>query len=168
MNLASLHYAAVVAVLALGTAGCASTGNETLRSQDIATVNLNVIDGRTTRSDIQRLFGPPSQTSFASANNEIWTYRWVRTTPQAQNFIPIVGIFVGGADLQRKELVILFNEQYVVVRHSMMDVTQSVQRDYRSAPRPTYAPTQNVVPTPSQTTAPVPTAPPATAPASGS
>ena len=64
-------------------------------------------------------YGPPNATSFANAQNDIWIYRWARSTARAESFIPYVGAFVGGSDVQKKELVILFNEQNMVVRHSM-------------------------------------------------
>jgi hypothetical protein len=127
----------VAALLTMAVAGCASGGNEVLRMQDAHAVDQNVVDGRTTRSEVERLYGPPNATSFANAQTDIWIYRWVRTTPKAENFIPYVGAFVGGRDIQKKELVILFNEQNMVVRHSMRDSTDSIRRNLSSSSSPT-------------------------------
>jgi len=121
------RFGAVVAVLALGLAGCASRGNEVLRAQDTSTVNQAIIDGQTTRDDVQRIYGAPAQTSFLSEKNEVWTYRWARATAQGQNFIPIVGAFTRGYDVRKKELVIVFNERNVVARHSMTDNNDSIR-----------------------------------------
>jgi hypothetical protein len=99
--------------------GCASGGNDVLRTQDAATVDRYVVDGKTTRSEVEKIYGPPSATSFADAQNDIWIYRWGRATAKPENFVPYVGTFMGGSNLQQKELVILFNAQSVVVRHSM-------------------------------------------------
>ena len=110
------------AFLTMALAGYASGGNEVLRAQDANAVDRNIVDGRTTRSDVERIYGPPNATSFADAQNDIWIYRWVRSTARAESFIPYVGVFVGGSDVQKKELVILFNEQNTVVRHSMRDI----------------------------------------------
>jgi len=126
-----------VAFLTAAVAGCASGGNEVPRAQDANAVDQAIIDGRTTRSEVERIYGPPNATSFANAQNDIWIYRWVRSTAKAENFIPYVGAFVGGRDIQRKELVILFNEQNLVVRHSMRDSTDSIRRNLSSSSSPT-------------------------------
>lgn len=126
---------ALLAVVAI--TGCASSGNEVLRSQDTAAVERSIVDGRTTRSEVERIYGPPTTTSFTDAQNDIWIYRWSRATAKAENFVPYVGAFMGGADVQRKELVILFNAQNVVVRHSMRDSTEQVRRNLSASASPT-------------------------------
>jgi hypothetical protein len=124
-----LRSLALIAALGIALGACASSGNDVLRQQDANAVNQTIIDGRTTRADVERIYGPPTTTSFADAQNEIWTYRWGRATARAENFIPYVGAFVGGADVQKKELVILFNAQNVVVRHSMREMNDAVRRN---------------------------------------
>jgi hypothetical protein len=124
------RYVALAAAVAFGLAGCASRGNEVLKTQDTSTVNLTVIDGQTTRDEIQRIYGPPAQTSFLSEKNEVWTYRWQRATAQGQNFIPIVGAFVRGYDVRKKELVIVFNERNVVARHTMTDNNDAIKTGF--------------------------------------
>jgi outer membrane protein assembly factor BamE (lipoprotein component of BamABCDE complex) len=130
-------WVAAAALLTAALAGCASGGNDVLRSQDANAVDQNIIDGKTTRSEVQRIYGPPNATSFANAQTDIWIYRWVRSTAKAENFIPYVGAFVGGRDVQQKELVILFNDQNVVARHSMRDSTDSIRRNLSSSSSPT-------------------------------
>ena len=133
----AIRAAAALVTLAVAMTGCASGGNEVLRSQDANAVDRNIIDGKTTRSEVERIYGPPNATSFANAQTDIWIYRWVRSTAKAENFIPYVGAFVGGRDIQQKELVILFNEQNVVARHSMRDSTDSIRRNLSSSSSPT-------------------------------
>jgi hypothetical protein len=101
----TIWVAAALVMAAVTTTGCASSGNDVLRSQDANAVDLNIIDGKTTRNEVERLYGPPNATSFANAQNDIWIYRWTRSTAKAENFIPYVGAFVGGRDIQQKELV---------------------------------------------------------------
>ena len=138
----TIWVAAALVTAAVATTGCASGGNDVLRSQDANAVDLNIIDGKTTRSEVERIYGPPNATSFANAQSDIWIYRWARSTAKAENFIPYVGAFVGGRDVQTKELVILFNEQNVVVRHSMRDSTNSIRRNLSSSSSPTPSPGQ--------------------------
>ena len=138
--------AAILAALLVGA--CASSGNDVLRTQDAAAVDQNIIDGRTTRNEVQAKYGTPASVSFANAQNEIWVYRWRRMTSHPENFIPYVGILVASNDVQSKELVILFNEQNVVARHSMRETSGTVRHNLLSssassdltAPPPTLAP----------------------------
>ena len=55
-------------------------------------------------------------------------YLAVVATPKAVNFVPIVGIFAGGADIQSKELVVMFDKNDVVAKFSMRESQQEVSR----------------------------------------
>jgi hypothetical protein len=76
---------------------------------------------------VQLTYGQPSRVTFLSEKNEMWTYAWARASAQGQNFIPIVGVFARGYDVRAKELVVVFNEKNVVVRHAMTDNTRVVK-----------------------------------------
>src|SRR5205823_5933289 len=86
--------------LALGLAGCASGGNQVLKTQDAATVDQQIVDGKTTKADLRKVYGDPNQTSFTDGGNEIWTYTYASATAMPQNFIPLVGIFAGGTNVE--------------------------------------------------------------------
>jgi outer membrane protein assembly factor BamE (lipoprotein component of BamABCDE complex) len=119
---------AVIALAVLSLWGCASSGNRVLEKQDATAVNQQIVDGKTTRPEVVATYGQPSQTSLTDAGNEVWTYTFAHATSQPQNFIPIVGIFAGGMDVQKKELVILFDKDGIVVKHTMNIMKTSVQR----------------------------------------
>jgi hypothetical protein len=127
MNIKQCVSAAILAVLALAAAGCASSGNEVLKAHDAATVDRSVVDGQTTREEVQRIYGQPTRVSFLNEKNEMWTYTWAYSSAQGQNFIPVVGAFTRAYDVRSKELVIVFNEKNVVVRHAMTDNTKVVK-----------------------------------------
>lgn len=98
-----------------------------MKSQDAAAVNQSIIDGQTTRDQVQLTYGQPSRVTFLSEKNEMWTYGWARASSQGQNFIPIVGALTRAYDVRAKELVVVFNEKNVVVRHAMTDNTKVVK-----------------------------------------
>ena len=127
MNIMQFCRAAGVAALVLAAAGCASSGNEVLKAYDAAAVDRSVVDGQTTREEVQRTYGQPTRVSFLNEKNEMWTYTWGHASPQGQNFIPIVGAFARAYDVRNKELVVVFNERNVVVRHAMTDNTKVVK-----------------------------------------
>jgi hypothetical protein len=96
-----------------------------------------------------------------------------RATAKAENFVPYVGAFVGGSDVQKKELTILFNEQNVVIRHSMRDGTEEVRRNLSSSssPKPSAgqidtspAPQPGSASAVAEAPAPAPASPPASRP----
>ena len=124
-------------VFAFGLAGCAGRGNEVLKSQNASTVNLSIVDGKTTRDEVQRIYGGPTHSSYSSDKNEIWTYTWSHRAPQVQNFIPVVGLFTAATDIQKKQLIILFNDQNVVIKHSMTESNEAIRREFSSSATPT-------------------------------
>jgi hypothetical protein len=123
--------AAIWAALFVGA--CASGGNDVLRTQDATAVNQNIVDGKTTRGEVERIYGFPTATSFADSRSEIWVYRWGRSTSHPENFIPIVGGLVASNDVQKKELVIIFNDQNIVARHSMRETSETVRSNLLSS-----------------------------------
>jgi outer membrane protein assembly factor BamE (lipoprotein component of BamABCDE complex) len=129
----SLKLPCILCALAIGISGCVSSGNETLKSQDRSTVEMNIVDGKTTRDDILRIYGNPTQTTFTSNKSEVWVYSWAHRTPQAQNFIPLAGPFVAKVDVQQKRLIILFDSQNVVAKHSFTEASTTARRDFSSS-----------------------------------
>jgi len=127
MVIRSVLCAAGLGVALFVVGGCASSGNEILRDQDAATVNTLIVDNKTTRDEVLALYGAPTVSSFLNEKNEMWTYRWARATAQGQNFIPVVGSLARGYDTRKKELVIVFNEQSIVARHTMLDTVNTVK-----------------------------------------
>jgi len=128
--------------LALVAAACASSGNEVLKAHDAAMVDQAIIDGQTTREEVQRTYGQPTNVSFLNEKNEMWTYTWTHAAAQGQNFIPIVGAFARGYDVRSKELVVVFNEKNVVVRHAMTDNTKVVKSGLANTGSAPAAPVQ--------------------------
>jgi len=113
-------------VVVLG--GCASAGNMALKNESEASVATKIVEGKTTKQEIVAAYGQPTQTTFTDGGNQIWTYRYAYATPKAVNFVPIVGIFAGGADIQSKELVVMFDKNDVVAKFSMRESQQEVSR----------------------------------------
>jgi len=124
----------LLAVVALVLGACASAGNMALKDENEKSVAARVVEGKTTKQEVQAAYGQPTQTTFTDGGNEIWTYRYAYATPKAINFVPVVGIFAGGADVQTKELVVMFDKANVVMKFSMREAQQEVSRG--TAPKP--------------------------------
>lgn len=116
---------AVISV-ALILAGCASTGNEKLRAESEASISTKIVEGKTTKDEIRRMFGSPVKTSFTDGGLEIWNFEFSKLSADAVNYIPIVNLFGSSASGTKKELVVMFDTQNTVKRYSMSEsaVTQ--------------------------------------------
>jgi len=112
----------VIVILGLGLlAGCASSGNEALRHEDSQTIANKVIEGKTTSSEVQSMFGAPTSTSFTGNGLEIWQYDFEKVSADAISYVPIVSSFGGTASGTKKELTILFDDHSVVKKVKMTE-----------------------------------------------
>ena len=103
-------------------ASCGSTsGNRVLLAESELSVDSKIIEGVTTQSEIKAMFGSPFETTFTDGGMEIWKYRFDNLDADAVNYIPIVNLFTQSYSGDRKELVILFNDNGTVKRSSMAE-----------------------------------------------
>jgi len=108
--------------------GCVSSGNPSVVDQDrIAQIKLNT----STKEDVKRILGPPNTISRHSGsysvypglppsstltNVEVWSYTHINVDVDAATFIPIVGLFAGGATSNINTFTAVFDEQGII-RH---------------------------------------------------
>ena len=103
-------------------ASCGSTsGNRVLLAESELSVDSKIIEGVTTQSEIKAMFGSPFETPFTDGGMEIWKYRFDNLDADAVNYIPIVNFFTQSYSGDRKELVLLFNDNGTVKRSSMAE-----------------------------------------------
>jgi outer membrane protein assembly factor BamE (lipoprotein component of BamABCDE complex) len=119
MNMTSKIVAASLGVALI--AGCASAGNERMKSQTQSSIASQMTEGTTTKTQVEANLGSPSTVSFTDSGNEIWTYKYAHATSHAINFVPVVNLFARGADVNTKELVILFSKDSVVTKYTMRE-----------------------------------------------
>ena len=116
---------AIIACAALVLSGCVTMGNERMKGQTQESVATKITEGKTTKAEVVAAYGDAATVSFTDSGNEIWTYTYTRAVPTAQTFIPIVGIFAGGANTTTTGLVVLFDKNGVVSKYTMRE-TQGV------------------------------------------
>ena len=98
-----------LAVAAVLLSGCASVG----RKLDQTSVD-KIQKGITTREQVLQLIGSPEQISKNSAGEVTFQYLYTRASAKAATFIPIVGVFAGGANVQTQSVSISFGADGVV------------------------------------------------------
>nr|DAD81381.1 MAG TPA: outer membrane protein assembly factor [Siphoviridae sp. ctEpf2] len=107
-------------MVSVALAGCASSGNQSLKKESEASVKSKIVEGVTTKSDIKKTFGSASKTSFTDGGKEIWTYELADVSLDAVSYIPVVNWFGSSASGTKKELVIMFDGDKVQ-RYSMSE-----------------------------------------------
>ena len=98
-----------------------TSGNRVLLAESEISVDSKIIECITTQSEIKAMFGSPFETTFTDGGMEIWKYRFDNLDADAVNYIPIVNMFTQSYSGDRKELVILFNDNGTVKRSSMAE-----------------------------------------------
>lgn len=105
----------VICILFLSVflASCASSGDSSLRSETESTVSSKIVEGKSTKSDVQKYFGSPDSVNFTDSGKEIWKYSFAKVSVDASSFIPFYSLFHNGAHGTKKELTILFDGDIV-------------------------------------------------------
>ncbi len=114
---------AFVFIFSCGT----TSGNRVLKQESEISVDAEIIEGITTQSEIKAMFGSPYETTYTDGGLEIWKYRFDNLNADAVTYIPIVNLFTQSYSGDRKELVLLFNDDGTVKRSSMAESDVTVK-----------------------------------------
>ncbi|HJT20005.1 MAG TPA: hypothetical protein VJ746_06020 [Nitrospira sp.] len=125
----------LLAFYSMNLSACASSGNPAVADPArVSQIQLNV----STKEDVQRLLGQPNsmskhsggyyaipglKTSAALTPIETWNYTHLNVQVDPATFIPVVGLFAGGANSNLNSLTVVFDEQGIV-RHISSTQTQ--------------------------------------------
>lgn len=98
-----------ILIFTISLVGCATVG----RKLDPAAVE-KIEKGKTTRQEVIELIGSPDQMTRDGDGNVTFSYMYVRATAKAESFIPVVGAFAGGANVQNQMVMVIFGPDSVV------------------------------------------------------
>jgi outer membrane protein assembly factor BamE (lipoprotein component of BamABCDE complex) len=100
---------ALLAVVVM--AGCSSVGNREIADDSrIAKIEK----GKSTKADVEALVGKPTTVDFTDGGLEKWLYVYTTSQMRGASFIPVVGIFAGGSDINSDTLTVLFSKEGIV------------------------------------------------------
>lgn len=116
----------MVMVVSAVLAGCASSGNQSLKKESEASVKTKIVEGVTTKADVKKMFGSASKTSFTDGGKEIWTYELADVSMDAVSYIPVVNWFGSSSSGTKKELVVMYDGDKVQ-RYSMSESSVSTK-----------------------------------------
>lgn len=97
-------------LLVTALAGCVSVGNQTIGHEPESAIRQQIAPGTPAAQVLQR-YGPPVSKSFTSEGAQVWTYTYAYATPKAASFIPIVGVFAGGSNVEQTQVTVLFDAE---------------------------------------------------------
>src|SRR5215510_941343 len=109
----------ILLAMSCALVACASSGNDSIADATGESVAASLHKGKTTQTDVRKLFGDPLKTSFKSNGFESWEYEFTRMQSRPTNFIPYVNLVHSGADGEKKSLVIFFDRSKVVQDYTM-------------------------------------------------
>ena len=109
-------------------AGCASAGNEKVRTETMDTVSAKVTKGVTTKNQVKALYGEPGSVSLTDAGSEVWHYEYAHAVANGASYVPIVGLFAGGANVTKNEVVFIFDKDNVMQNYTVHASESMVHR----------------------------------------
>lgn len=99
----------LVVLLVACLAGCYSVG----RKIDQSAVD-SIKKGETTRDQVVNMLGSPELITRTGSGDTIFVYNYIRATAKPSTFIPYVGIFMGGANMQHQMTRVTFGPDGIV------------------------------------------------------
>ena len=100
-------------VVALGLATAAMAG-QPITADDLAQFKVGVA----TPDDVIHKFGKPLSVMKTSDGSETLIYGWTNTHAKAATFVPIVGMFAGGATGQTSSTTFVFGPDHLLMNSS--------------------------------------------------
>lgn len=113
---------AVLAILAsLAVTGCATTGTK-VNSSELAQFHKGV----TTEAQVEQALGPPQASGLNSNGTTTISYVYAHASPKAVDFVPIVGLFAGGANAESTTVVLTFAKNGTLESYKATHAKQDV------------------------------------------
>ena len=101
---------AMTALASVLVTGCAvKSGNEKLDDIDRQSIVGMIKNGSSTKDEVRKTFGEPTDISFKDNGLEEWKYNHARKVQKGINYVPVVNWFVSGTNDKKKTLIVLFD-----------------------------------------------------------
>jgi outer membrane protein assembly factor BamE (lipoprotein component of BamABCDE complex) len=107
---------------AIFLSGCISSGTKVTDDQ-----MMQFRKGMTTESEVIARLGQPNGTSRASDGTITDVYMYVHATPDAVDYIPVVGLLAGGATGKSNTVTFIFTPDRVLKDYTSASATQKVK-----------------------------------------
>ena len=102
-----------LALAALVLSACASSGAK-VTEQQLSQLKA----GTTSWADMVAILGQPTSSTFTSQGTRMAIYSYAQVTTRPETFIPIIGAFVGGADIKSNAVALSFDRNGKLMNYS--------------------------------------------------
>lgn len=106
----------IILISILMLSGCATVGKP-IEQDKLASIK----EGQTTKQEVINLLGKPYMITMSSDGKEMLMYQYVKSQIRASTMVPIVGLFVGGADTKQQILQVLIDKDGKVEKYIFND-----------------------------------------------
>lgn len=118
-------------LLCLSLSACVSSGVKTNPE------NMQALHkGETTYSEALQLLGKPSQVIRMSDGSKTAMYFYFSSQARPESFIPVVGAFVGGADVENTSATLRFDKNEVLTDYTSTAGSSGVGRGFEGYSQP--------------------------------
>jgi outer membrane protein assembly factor BamE (lipoprotein component of BamABCDE complex) len=90
-------------VTGISLTACSTSGHK------VSQAEVDTIRVGDTKADVQARIGAPDQTSRSLAGGDNWIYAYSRSSPNAKRFIPLLGTFIGGRNVESQTVTVMFD-----------------------------------------------------------
>ena len=104
---------ALLCILIISLTSCMSMGRKVDQNQ-----LSGFVKGKTTYDEVIRQLGKPTQSMIHSNGTRTLMYVYSQHQMNAANFIPYVGMFVGGSQSENTSVTLNFDQDLVLVNYS--------------------------------------------------
>lgn len=105
----------VMFLAAVFLSACASSGVGKKIDQDKFS---HFVKGKTTYAEVVREIGEPSSVARNADGSKRATYVFAQTKVKPQSYIPVVGAFIGGTDMETQTSIVYFDKKGVLTNYT--------------------------------------------------
>ncbi|MGD9724778.1 MAG: hypothetical protein AB7M05_08610 [Alphaproteobacteria bacterium] len=118
-----LHQIVAVGLIAFALSGCTRSGGVLVTEDQAAQFEK----GKATYAEVINRLGKPTTTMSFANGTKAASYSFAEAKTKPETFVPIVGLFAGGADLKTNSVTFMFNQEGVLTDY-MSSVSQSAPK----------------------------------------
>jgi len=93
--------------------GCTTSGNDSLRLEDEASISHKISTNITTKNEVKAQFGAPFSVNYTDRGLEIWKYESSKVSADLLSYVPVIRCLAGSSSGIHKELTLLFADEKV-------------------------------------------------------
>lgn len=93
------------------------------------------VKGKTTYAEVVQQLGKPSQSTINSDGSRTAMYMYIQSQANAASFIPIVGLFAGGANTENTTVTLSFDNKSVLTSYTASEGGSSMGTGITSGAR---------------------------------